>query len=369
MNKQRFMDHFDEINTVGVYKSEAMDIALKSEQSRDFTPTINNISIGLSSGTSGNKGIFLTNPAEKAIWVGAILDRVIGLSLKKRKVAFFLRANNTLYESVKSKTLEFTFFDLKESVNVHFQRLAELSPDILVAQPSALYQIAKCYEGTNTKPTFSKVISVAEVLEDDQKAYFQRVFQCRIDQVYQCTEGFLAYTCKQGKLHFNEDWLKIEKRYLDESRFHPIITDYLRSSQPIVRYELNDIIHEGKVCTCGSKATVIDRIEGRSDDVFLFEVAGDEKIIYPDFIRRAVISSSDEILNYLVRKTSKSRLEVSLETTDKSSSNEVFDTVKQRLVELLTQYGVVDIEITQMEYQHDPMMKFTRIKNDSRENV
>ena len=109
MNKQRFMDHFDEINTVGVYKSEAMDIALKSEQSRDFTPTINNISIGLSSGTSGNKGIFLTNPAEKAIWVGAILDRVIGLSLKKRKVAFFLRANNNLYESVKSKTLEFTF--------------------------------------------------------------------------------------------------------------------------------------------------------------------------------------------------------------------------------------------------------------------
>ena len=107
------MDHFDEINTVGVYKSEAMDIALKSEQSRDFTPTINNISIGLSSGTSGNKGIFLTNPAEKAIWVGAILDRVIGLSLKKRKVAFFLRANNNLYESVKSKTLEFTFFDLK----------------------------------------------------------------------------------------------------------------------------------------------------------------------------------------------------------------------------------------------------------------
>lgn len=369
MNKQSFMEHFDEINTVGITKSQAMQVALESEQSRDFTPSIGNISVGLSSGTSGNKGIFLTSSREKEIWVGAILDRVIGLSFRKRKVAFFLRANNNLYESVKSKTLEFTFFDLKDSFNVHFDRLTALAPDILVAQPSALNQIAQGYQETGTKPSFTKVVSVAEVLEEDQKAYFQQIFQCRIDQVYQCTEGFLAYTCKKGKLHFNEDWLRIEKRYLDESRFHPIITDYLRSSQPIVRYELNDIIHEGKPCTCGSKSTVIDRIEGRSDDVFHFEVNNENVLVYPDFIRRAVISSSDEIRNYFVRQTSKSRLEVSLELSNQVSSKEAFDSVKSQLTNVLQQFGVTNIEITPMQYQHNPMMKFTRIKNECRETV
>lgn len=369
MNKQRFMDHFDEINTVGIKKSEALKVALESELTRDFSPMIGQVSIGLSSGTSGNKGIFLTSSIEKAIWVGAILDRVIGLSFKKRKVAFFLRANNNLYESVKSKTLQFTFFDLKETVNTHFQRLVQLSPDILVAQPSALYQIAKCYEERSVKPDFTKVISVAEVLEEDQKAYFQTIFQCRIDQVYQCTEGFLAYTCSNGKLHFNEDWLKIEKRYLDPSRFHPIITDYFRSSQPIVRYELNDIIHEGQPCTCGSKSTVIDRIEGRSDDVFQFEVKGENILIYPDFIRRAVIATSDDIRNYRIRMTSKSQIEVSLELAEGKPSKEVFESVRKKLTELFDQYGVHDLKIMETTYQHDPMMKFTRIKNDARETI
>lgn len=366
MNKQRFMDHFDAINTVGIEKSEALNVALASEQSRDFTPTIGTISIGLSSGTSGNKGIFLTSPTEKAIWVGAILDRVIGLAFKKRKVAFFLRANNNLYESVKSNTLAFTFFDLKDSVKMHFEKLVELSPDILVAQPSALLQIARCYEESNRQPSFAKVISVAEVLEEDQKMYFQKVFGCAIDQVYQCTEGFLAYTCRKGKLHFNEDWLKIEKRYLDDQRFHPIITDYLRSSQPIVRYELNDIIHEGKPCSCGSKATVIDRIEGRSDDVFQFDVKGETVLIYPDFIRRAVISASDDILNYFIRKTSKSQIEVSLEVPAEHSSKELFELVRESLINTLKTFGVLSVEISQIDYVHNPMMKFTRIKNDAR---
>ncbi|MFK8103291.1 MAG: F390 synthetase-related protein, partial [Saprospiraceae bacterium] len=294
MNKQIFMENFNTINTVGVEKSAAFELALQSEVTRDFSPVINGVSIGLSSGTSGNRGIFLTSKKEKAIWVAAILDRVIGLSFKKRKVAFFLRANNNLYESVKSGLLSFSFFDLKNSIIDHFQKLQKDQADILVAQPSVLYELARIYERGNIPPTFSKVISVAEVLEADQQKYFQRIFNCEIVQVYQCTEGFLAYTCKKGKLHFNEDWLKIEKQYLDDSytRFHPVITDYLRSSQPVIRYELNDIIHQGLPCTCGSKAMVIDRIEGRSDDVFRFDKNGKEILIYPDFIRRAVLRAS-----------------------------------------------------------------------------
>lgn len=367
INKQGFMQHFDEINTVGIRKEDTLKLAQQSERTRDFSPMIDGISIGLSSGTSGNKGIFLTSKREKAIWVAAVLDRVIGFSLKSRKVAFFLRANNNLYESVKSKSLSFSFFDIKDSVEKHMDRLIALSPDILVAQPSVLNQIAKVYVEKRVTPSFKKVISVAEVLESDQKIYFQEAFNCRIDQVYQCTEGFLAFTCSEGKLHFNEDWLLIEKAYLDESktRFHPIITDYLRSSQPVVRYELNDIIHEGSICTCGSKSTVIDRIEGRSDDVFIFKNGKDPIIIYPDFIRRSVISASDEIKNYFVRMTSNTVIEVSLELYDNGTEEVAFESVKQQLNSTLGDFGISGVEIRNIAYKHDPMMKFTRIKNAS----
>lgn len=367
MNKQLFMDNFNVINTVNISKKEAFEVALKSEVTRDFNPTIGAISVGLSSGTSGNKGLFLVSPKERAMWVGAILDRVIGFSFKKRKVAFFLRANNNLYESVKSKILVFNFFDIAKPMEDHITALIQVKPNILIAQPSVLNEIAKSFEKDKISLNFDKIISVAEVLEEDQKKYFEKVFSQKIEQVYQATEGFLAHTCKEGKLHFNEDWLKIEKKYIDDEkvRFHPIITDYMRLSQPLIRYELNDIIHEGAPCKCGLKSTVIDRIEGRSDDVFVFEVNGKQVIIFPDFIRRAVISSSDGIRNYKVTLTSDNTVVYALETQKDFDKNEISEKVKNALFSLFNKMYIKDIEINEGEIKINTMNKFKRIANEN----
>jgi putative adenylate-forming enzyme len=371
MQKELFMEFFDSINTVGIKKEEALKLAFESEKTRDFSPSIKNISIGLSSGTSGNRGVFLTSKVEKAIWVGAILDRVIGFSLKKRKVAFFLRANNNLYQAVKSGLLSFTFFDLTTPIEEHIKKLMDLKADILVGQPSVLLAIAKSYQLADIKPTFNKIISVAEVLEDDHKEFFKSIFNCPINQVYQCTEGFLGYTCKKGQLHLNEDFLEIKKKYLDsnKTRFHPVITDYLRSSQPIVRYELNDILHEGPVCSCGSKSTVISKIEGRSDDIFRFLKNGDEIIIYPDFIRRAVILASDQILNYSVTLIDKKIISLYLDVEKTSELPEIFKSVKFEIEKLLSEFDIGDIDFIKANKKLDQLTKFTRIKNENSKSI
>ena len=371
MQKELFMEFFDSINTVGIKKEEALKLAFESEKTRDFSPSIKNISIGLSSGTSGNRGVFLTSKVEKAIWVGAILERVIGFSQKKRKVAFFLRANNNLYQAVKSGLLSFTFFDLKTPIEEHIKKLMDLKADILVGQPSVLLAIAKSYQLADIKPTFNKIISVAEVLEDDHKEFFKSIFNCPINQVYQCTEGFLGYTCKKGQLHLNEDFLEIKKKYLDsnKTRFHPVITDYLRSSQPIVRYELNDILHEGPVCSCGSKSTVISKIEGRSDDIFRFLKNGDEIIIYPDFIRRAVILASDQILNYSVTLIDKKIISLYLDVEKTCELPEIFKSVKFEIEKLLSEFDIGDIDFIKANKKLDQLTKFTRIKNENSKSI
>ena len=371
MKKKLFMEFFDSINTVGIKKEEALKLAFESEKTRDFSPSIKNISIGLSSGTSGNRGVFLTSKIEKAIWVGAILDRVIGFSLKKRKVAFFLRANNNLYQAVKSGLLSFTFFDLKTPIEEHIKKLMDIKADILIGQPSVLLAIAKSYQLADIKPTFNKIISVAEVLEDDHKEFLKSIFNCPINQVYQCTEGFLGYTCKKGQLHLNEDFLEIKKKYLDsnKTRFHPIITDYLRSSQPIVRYELNDILHEGPVCSCGSKSTVISKIEGRSDDIFRFLKNGNEIIIYPDFIRRAVILASDQILNYSVTLIDKQIISLYLDVEKTSELPEIFKSVKFEIEKLLSEFDIANIDFVKANKKLDQLNKFTRIKNEYSKSI
>ena len=93
MQKQTFMENFTSINTSGIHLENAMHIALEAENSRDFAPTINGITVGLSSGTSGNRGIFLVSQKERAQWVAYVLDRVIPFSLKKRSVFRIFNAN------------------------------------------------------------------------------------------------------------------------------------------------------------------------------------------------------------------------------------------------------------------------------------
>ena len=55
------MERFDSINTRGVKRNEAFDLAIKAEKSRDFESMIDGVTIGLSSGTSGNRGVFFSD--------------------------------------------------------------------------------------------------------------------------------------------------------------------------------------------------------------------------------------------------------------------------------------------------------------------
>jgi putative adenylate-forming enzyme len=364
VNKQAFMEDFDTINTCGIALDKAMDIAINAEKSRDFSPMINGITVGLSSGTSGNRGIFLASENERAQWVAAVLDRIIGFKLKKRNVAFFLRANSNLYNSVASKLLRFEFFDLLIPTEKHIDSLNQLQPNILVAQPSCLIELAKHLESSQLEIRPEKIISVAEVLYPEDKKYLEKIFKQTIHQVYQCTEGLLASTCKAGNLHFHEDYLIIEKNYLDEdkSRFHPVITDLMRSTQPVLRYELNDIIHELKNCPCGSKTTAIAQIEGRSDDKLCFlNNEGVETHIYPDFFRRAIILADPEIQHYMLIQKSKTRLDLFVEGPET-----LFEKAKNEIQMVLEFNECFHVEIKRLESSpFERGTKLRRIKNES----
>jgi putative adenylate-forming enzyme len=265
---------------------------------------------------------------------------------------------------VKSKVLKFEFFDLLDDLASHVTRLNNLQPSFLVAQPSMLLDLAHQIEKGLLTIHPEKIISVAEVLYPEDKAYLERIFGQNIHQVYQCTEGFLASTCAEGVLHFHEDFLIIEKKYLDESktRFHPIITDLKRFSQPIVRYELNDIIHELNDCPCGQKTIAIAKIEGRSDDVLLFENSEGLAVkIYPDFFRRAIILSDESIHHYLLVQRSDTLIELYV-----NGDHELFEKAKNGVANLIQQYSIVGVEITKLSIPpHKKGDKLRRIRYES----
>jgi putative adenylate-forming enzyme len=364
MDKKGFMADFNTINTCQITLEQAQKTALEAEHSRNFNSTIEGITVGLSTGTSGNRGVFLASENERAQWVSAVLDRVIGFKLRKRSVAFFLRANSNLYRSVQSRLLQFEFFDLLQPTEEHIQKLNALKPTILVAQPSCLLELAEYIRQGKLNILPEKIISVAEVLYPEDKKLLEQTFGQTIHQVYQCTEGFLASTCSQGNLHFHEDFLIIEKKYLDadRTRFHPVITDLLRRTQPVIRYELNDIIHELTNCPCGSQRMGIAQIEGRSDDILRFLTAQNQTIsIYPDFFRRAIVLSDERIQDYLLIQRNPKQLILYVGGTP-----EMYIKASVGIRRLLHEYGCNDIEIIPLPNPGlERGSKLRRIRNES----
>lgn len=325
IDKQIMMDNFDELNTVSVTKEKAFEVAIKAEETRDFSPTINNVTIGLSSGTSGNRGIFLVSEEERYLWAGSTLAKALPSSiLKKHTIAFFLRANSNLYETTENQRIAFHFFDLLDEDKHHIHRLNAINPSLIVAPPSMLRKIAEWKYNNLLSIEPSKIISVAEVLEDIDKEFIESCFNQIVHQIYQCTEGFLASTCKHGTLHINEDLVYIEKDYLDKEKgvFSPILTDFSRKTQPIIRYRLNDVLVEKKTpCSCGSPFLALERIDGRCDDIFtgLEKTTSNTIQIFPDFIRRAIMLASREITEFKVIQHKDLHVEIKLKT--KTSNN------------------------------------------------
>ncbi|WP_449408309.1 F390 synthetase-related protein [Microbacterium maritypicum] len=360
MDKTAMMAHFDEMNTAGVRRDDALALAMANERAREFDADLDDLSVGLSSGTSGHRGLFVVSGAERDAWVGTVLARTLprGRALGHR-IALFLRADNSLYESVGSRAVSFRYFDVYADMDENIARLRDYAPTILVAPPSVLRHIARAADSGAFDVVPQKVYSVAEVLEvADEQRIAASLGQSVLHQLYQCTEGFLGHTCERGVLHLNEDSVLIEREMLDARRFMPIVTDLRRRAQPIVRYRLGDVLRlRAEPCECGSALTALDRIEGREGDTLHLRGHDGRSIpVFADLVARALLFAEgfDE---YRVVQTGESRIEVALDVIDDRSTL----SVEAELHRLADRLSCERPEVVFVPYAHDGSVKLRRV--------
>lgn len=339
--KADLMAAFDDWNTAGITLAEAGAVAEEAERSRDFSPTIRGLAVGMSSGTTGSRGLFLVAPAERQRWAGMILARALRGTLHHRhRAALFLRADSPLYQTVGSKRFSFSFFDLFAPFEEHWPRLEALQPTMLAAPPTALAKLALMPGAAQLLQPPGILLSVADVLDEADREIIERGFGCRVGQLYQATEGFLAATCPEGRLHWNEDAVVVQPEWIDEAktRFHPIITDFRRTTQPILRYRLDDVIvaSDGTPCPCGSLFGTLEKIEGRQDDVFYLPSLASDRVemIFPDFVRRALILGLPPGVEYTVVQDSLTAWTVELSDLGQS------DAVAREVTQLCRDLGL-----------------------------
>lgn len=317
MNKTLMLEHFDAMNTEGITLAQAMEAAMAAEHSRDFTPAVGDITVGLSSGTSSRRAVFTVSPREKAQWAGVMLAKALPDGLfSGEKVALFLRANSNLYTAVRSPWLTFAFYDLFQPFDSLCAQLAHYRPSVIVAPAQVLRQLALRVIDGSLVLAPKKVISVAEVLEAQDRALIVQAFGA-VHEIYQATEGFLASSCEHGVLHLNEEYVHIEPQWLDaeQRRFVPVITDFTRITQPIVRYRLDDIlVARATPCPCGRATRAIDGIEGRCDDMLLLpslpSAQGATVAVFADVLTRAFAQALPPDADYRLVQSGDSALQL-----------------------------------------------------------
>lgn len=358
VDKATVLADFAGFNVLGVTLESALDAARAAEQQRDFHAELpGGVTVGLSSGTSGRPGVFLVDAAERMRWAGTVLGRLLDRRSVAQlvspwrpplRIAFALRANSNLYESVASRRLSFAFIDLLAPFGQIVAEVAAARPDVLVAPSSVLVELALAEGRGELHLEPRLVVAVAEVLDAADARLVESAWGRRPRRVYQATEGLLALDCEHGRLHLNEQSVVVEPEWIGGSeataagRFVPIITDFVRSTQLIVRYRLDDVLRTApgqERCRCGNPARVIEAVEGRADEVIEAQGPGGGPVrVFPDAVRRAMAMASAAAWGI---RWSQQSLEVGLDPFDaeheravRSALAELFDTIGATLPEI-----------------------------------
>ena len=103
MDKAQMMAYFDEINTAGLRRDELVQFRIRQEREGKLELYRNEFSVGLSSGTSGSRGLAVLSKVERQLY-GCLLWARCGISEQVRnyRVLFALRTNNPTFMEPRS---------------------------------------------------------------------------------------------------------------------------------------------------------------------------------------------------------------------------------------------------------------------------
>lgn len=138
------------------------------------------------------------------------------------------------------------------------------------------------------------IIGYSMSVEDEYRATCRKVFGAGYQAIYSSKEGGkIGYTCGTSNgYHICAEYIFVE--ILDEDG-HPcpigktgriVITPFLSSAQPLIRYDQGDLGMWGDACTCGVTLPVLSQLSGRVFHLFKFPGGRTLAPTIPDYLRQ-----------------------------------------------------------------------------------
>ncbi|CAN5147556.1 adenylate synthase [soil metagenome] len=336
IDKQAVLANFEQLNRRRVTLAVAR-AALDAERER-----VGGLVVGQSTGTSGNRGVFVISEAERFTWLGVMLAKTLpDFPFVRHKVALALPGYSQLYASAEETgRLAIRFFDLALGVEAWRDELRAFAPDTIVAPPKVLRNLA---EHGGLAP--AHVFSGAEVLDPTDRAVIEAGFGARVREIYMATEGLFGVACPHGTLHLAEDVVAFEWEAApgETGLVMPIVTDFTRRTQIMARYRMNDLLRLSSLrCACGSPLQAVAAVEGRRDDMLRLPGRAGTVMITPDVARNAVVDADRRIDDFRVVQTGEAQIVLTLA---EGLPAEAAELARSALTRALSKAGVRPVEI------------------------
>jgi putative adenylate-forming enzyme len=345
LNKAIMMEYFTSLNTCEIELEDVKNYVLLKEKNKDYLGYYQNqYVIGLSSGTSGNKGIYITDKKMTKRLPGVFLARSgLGIRDLPMNILFCLRVFSQGFDDINAPLIKLNYLSTMTPVDDIILMINTKQINILMAPPSLIRILMPHHEKINVK--LKKIVTYAEVLVQEDKKQFEKAFQTKVIEIYQASEGQIASACSHGNLHINEDMVYVELFDRQGNRIDSphvighkmILTNLVNLAQPLIRYEMNDMVVLGDPCPCGSRFRTLHKILGRNDDLIYFlDENNHPSVVFPDLFSRWIITESDLIREFQVIQHEIGRIDLLID----SESESCFEGLSIRLHQELKSLGL-----------------------------
>lgn len=287
LTKAEMMESFDQLLTDRTIRREDVEAHLRGDAVAELFRK--KYVVLSTSGSTGLRGVFLFSGPE---WIGVLANIArplawagIGGRLRKPPRSALIASTTPWHysarvaQSLSSRLLPSLYIDAGDPLDSMVRRLNAWQPESLAGYPSVLRQLAEEQTAGRLHIRPRRISTAAEVLTDETRRRVEQVWNSRVYDTYGATEyAPIAAQCLYGKRHLVEDGAVIE--VVDEkgravppgeSGDRVLLTVFNRRTQPLIRYEISDVVRlEKGACECGRSFRTVATIEGRIEEVLVF---------------------------------------------------------------------------------------------------
>ena len=274
------------------------------------------VRIHSSSGTTGNPTVIIHSQHDLDSWATLVARCLYMVGLRKKDVfqnssgyGMFTGGLGFQYGAERLGALTVPAAAGNSKRQIKF--ITDFKTTALHAIPSYAIRLAEVFQEEGIDPTESSLKTLiigAEPHTDEQRRKIERMLGVKAYNCFGMTEmngPGVAFEClEQNGMHIWEDCYLVE--IIDPETLQPlpdgeigelVLTTLDRNMMPLIRYRTRDLtrIIPGE-CPCGRTHRRIDRIKGRSDDMFIIKGVN----IFPMQIEKILVQFPELGSNYLI---------------------------------------------------------------------